>query len=222
MVHGDLLADAHLHSLVGNALLEADVVLVHVIAILRIVGDIRIQQRVVLVLHLKKRDGHIAIVGGSQHGVAHILGQFALRDFQHSGRFSRLGSRSLGRLSGRFGSRSLGRRCGRGLSRRCGRLGSRRLGRRGGGRRSSLLVLGGAAAQHKQQRQHKRKQLHLLHIFSSLHVNNRSSHGIHYTRRITKTQRFAEIATDGSTAIHNCSIIVQAFIPARRQIHGYV
>ena len=188
MVLGHALAQLHLHGLLGDGRLEVHVVLVHVIAVLAVIADVGLQQRVVIVLQLGAHDADLTVIGGSQHGVLllrallaeHLRGDKGLARLLAGGKpgglaLSRLLGRSLGRLGRRFSRRfggRLGRRFGGRLGRRFGsRFGRRRLGRRNG-RNLRLLVLAVAAAgERKQRHQQQREQPGHLHSSFSLHFS---------------------------------------------------
>ena len=73
MALGDALAQLHLHGFLRDGVLEIGVILVHLVAVLRIVGDVGIEHLVEFLLHLGHQDAHRAVIGGRQHDVLVLL-----------------------------------------------------------------------------------------------------------------------------------------------------
>ena len=152
-------AELGLHRLLRDGSLQFRVVLVHAVAVLRVVSDILAEHLVVFILNFGFQHRHRAIVGGGQHVVRKrqrrlfVRGRFSrLADHdrrgglvalrvglslrgRHCGRFhDRFSRRRFGRHSRRRFRRLSGRRFRRHSRRRFGRFGRRRF-RRFGGRR---------------------------------------------------------------------------------------
>ena len=84
MALSNLLAQLHLHSLLRNGVLELGIILVHLIAVLRIVGDVSLEHLVELRLHLRHQHADFAVIGGCQHSIlGHFLGHGRKAAAQH-------------------------------------------------------------------------------------------------------------------------------------------
>ena len=139
-------AQLGLHRLLRDGSLQFRVVLVHAVAILRVVSDILAQHLVIFILNFGFQHRHRAVVGGGQHVVRKRQRRFLGRGFFGRGGFFgrladhdrrgglvalRVGLSLRGRHCGRFHDRFSRRRFGRLSGRRFGRLSRRRFGRHG-------------------------------------------------------------------------------------------
>ena len=185
-------AQLGLHRLLRDGSLQFRVVLVHAVAVLRVVSDILAEHLVVFILNFGFQHRHRAVVGGGQHVVRkrqrrflghgffgrsgrfrRLGGRHCRRRFRRFGgrRFRRLGGRRFRRLSRRFFRRFGGRRFRRHSRRRFGRHGRRRFGRFGRRRfghnrrrrRFRLFHLRAARSQRNQRNGQHQSQQTLLH-----------------------------------------------------------
>ena len=173
-------AQLGLHRLLRDRSLQFRVILVHAVAVLRVISDILAEHLVVFILNFGFQHRHRAVVGGGQHVVRKcqrrlfVRGRFSRggRFRRHSGRrFGRHSRRRFGRHSRRRFRRLSGRRFGRHSRRRFGRFG-RRFFRRFGGRRFGhnrrrrrfrLFHLRAARSQRNQRNGQHQSQQTLLH-----------------------------------------------------------
>ena len=127
-------AQLGLHRLLRDRSLQFRVVLVHAVAVLRVVSDILAEHLVIFILNFGFQHRHRAVVGGGQHVVRKRQRRFLGHGFfGRGGRFRRHSGRRFGRHSRRLSGRRFGRhsrrRFGRHSRRRFRRLSGRRFGR---------------------------------------------------------------------------------------------
>ena len=165
-------AQLGLHRFLRDRSLQFRVILVHAVAVLRVVSDILAEHLVVFILNFGFQHRHRAVVGGGQHVVRKRQRRFLGHGFfGRGGRFGRHSGRRFRRLSGRrfrrLGSRRFGRhsrrRFGRYSRRRFGRFGRRRFGHNRRRRRFRLFHLRAARSQRNQRNGQHQSQQTLLH-----------------------------------------------------------
>ena len=180
-------AQLGLHRLLRDGSLQFRVVLVHAVAVLRVVSDILAEHLVVFILNFGFQHRHRAVVGGGQHVVRKCQRRFLGHGFfGRGGRFRRHSGRRFGRHSRRLSGRRFGRhsrrRFGRHSRRRFRRLGGRRFGRFG---RRRFRRFGGRRFGHNR----RRRRFRLFHLRAARGQRNQRN-GQHQSQQTLLHQVF--------------------------------